>query len=125
MATAMTCGIADPFVVRFTQNPAGTGVTSDYTMIRAGLVVDTWCVALAASALGTVSVRNTADPVTPAGQELVCAVANTIGRATQLDNDHTTFAVGNIMRFVTAGAATVQPDVFVLLVPAVAYSSTV
>lgn len=121
---AGTAGIQTPLNVYFTQTVAGAA-NNDYTIARAGVLVDAWCIARAAQNGGTFQVSRVraavANGVTDA---MAAAVDQVVARAGTINDAFYAFAAADSVRFQTVGAAT-QIDAVVTLIPPVASSATV
>ena len=117
---AGTIGIQNTITALFTQSSAGAAA-NNYTMTRAATMVDATVIARATQMGGTLTVGNGASAITDA---IVCATDTNVTRAGTIDDAQYALAVGDSLRFTTAGAATLCA-VAVTLVAPVADSTTI
>lgn len=117
---AGTIGVQNPILALFTQSTVGAAA-NNYTMTRAATVVDAKVIARATQAAGTCLIGNGASAITDA---IAATPDTTITRAGTIDDANYSLAVGDSLRFTTAGAATLVTAVAVL-VPPVAGSTTI
>lgn len=80
-----------------------TGANNSHTVVRAIEAYDATVYATATNAGGSIEVRKAATALT---NQIACAAANTVARATTFDNAQRLFAAGDVMNFVVANNAT-------------------
>lgn len=117
---AGTIGVQNPIIALFTQGAAGAAA-NNYTMTRAATFVDCTVIARASQSGGTLTIGKGASAITNA---IVAATDTNVTRAGTIDDANYSLAVGDSLRFTTAGAATLV-TVSALLCPPVAGSTTI
>lgn len=116
-----TAGIQTPLIISHTITSDSTG-GDDYTVTRAGTVVDAWVVSSTGSLAGTVNVGKAAAAITVT--PLATGAANEVGRAADIDDANSALAAGDTLRF-TGSAAAVLGQACVMLLPALADSTVI
>lgn len=112
-------GIQQPLVILARIN-ADCSAGRDYTVNRAGTVIDVRLTSNVAVGGSNISVRNVATTITGG---LSTATDMQVVRAATLDNAQVTFAAGGTMNFIGSVAGALG-DVAVLYLPPVAYAET-
>lgn len=117
---AGTIGTQTPLAIVFQQGAAGAA-DNDYTMTRAALLVDVTVYAQASQTGGTLLVGKGATAITNA---IIAATDTNVTRAGTIDDAQNSLAVGNTLRFTTAGAAT-KVTAVAWLIPSLASITTI
>jgi hypothetical protein len=121
---AGTVGIQDALVVSFTSS-AGGAANNDYTLSRGGTIVESWCIARAASLAGTFQLSRVRSGVAGAITDAMnAAVDRVVTYQGTIDDDFYAVVSGDILRFQTVGATT-RVDACATLVAPVANSTVV
>lgn len=119
-----TAGIQVPLVVYFTQTAAGAA-NNDYTLTRAGTVLDATIVARATQAGGTCQISRVRSAVAAAITDAMDASGDqNVSRAGTVNDANYAVIVGDAVRVITTGAATLV-DALVTIVPPVSGSSSI